>query len=133
MIALIENTSTHEGQYVSEGSWFLGDQVTHISDGSVTITGVGTPHVMAKSQDYKMVPLDKSAPFLSSTATAAPAKPGAPPPPAPGTPANGAPNASALQAMRKKMRSMFRNFRGGRGGFTMQGGALSVQMAAPGG
>ncbi|MDE2126410.1 MAG: hypothetical protein KGJ62_07460 [Armatimonadetes bacterium] len=133
IIALIENTSTHEGQYVSEGSWFLGDQVTHITDASLTITGVGTPHVMAKSQDFKMVPLDKSAAFLGSTGATAPKKPGAPPPPpsGAGAPAGGASN--AMQQMRQRIRSMFRNFRGGGRAFGMPGGNMTIQMAVPAG
>ncbi len=84
MIALVENVKTKEGQYLKQGDGFMGGKITDIGERTVTIDVAGKKETLAKSDDFKLTPLDKSAPYL----TAAPQQAGAPGavPGAPGAP-----------------------------------------------
>jgi len=60
-MALLENKATHEGQYLKVGESLLGAQVTAITDNEVTLSSGGNPVKFARSTDYTVTPLDKSA------------------------------------------------------------------------
>ncbi|HEV2474659.1 MAG TPA: hypothetical protein VGS41_18430, partial [Chthonomonadales bacterium] len=64
IIALLENTKTHEGQFVQQGDQFMGSVVGPVSDQIVCITNAGKPYLLAKSDAFSVTQLDKNAPFL---------------------------------------------------------------------
>lgn len=74
MVALIENTKTKEGQYLKQGDPFMGGTIADVTDRTVAIDVAGKRESLAKTDDFKLTPLDKSAAYL----TAAPAQPSAP-------------------------------------------------------
>lgn len=78
-MALIENAKTKEGRYLKQGEEFQGAQVSQVTDQMVTMTAGTKPYLLAKSDNVNIVPLDKSAPYLSGGA-----QPGQPVPPPPG-------------------------------------------------
>jgi hypothetical protein len=143
MVALIENTKTKEGQYLKEGDPFMGGTISGITDRTVDIDVAGKHESLAKTDDFKLTPLDKSAAYL----TAAPAQtgvPGAPGQPGqPGQPGMPGGNPSWMQRLpadaqqrimqrfqnmtpeqREQMqqRWMNRSFNGGGGGGRRRGG-----------
>lgn len=67
-MALLENTKTKEGQYLTAGQTFLGAQVESITDQMITLRSAEKPYMLAKSDTITVTPLDRSAPFLSSGA-----------------------------------------------------------------
>lgn len=77
-MALVENTKTREGQYLGIGDTLagLGATVKGIDERSVSLSVAGSDRTMFKTDDYKLTPLDKSAPYL--TAGPQPGQPGAP-------------------------------------------------------
>jgi hypothetical protein len=64
-LALIENSKTKEGLYVKSGDQFMGGTVSDVSDKSVTIAVAGSPRTLRKTEDYKLTPLDKNAPYMT--------------------------------------------------------------------
>ncbi len=110
VLAVVENTKTKEGQFVRKGDSVVGGVVTEITDRTMTVAVSGVPRILTKTDDYKLVSLDKNAPFLS----AQPGQPGTPP--APGQPVaapppGGAPGISGLPAdlqerIRRRMQGM---------------------------
>ena len=82
-MALIENAKTKEGRYLKQGEEFQGAQVSQVTDQMVTMTAGTKPYLLAKSDNINIVPLDKSAPYLSGGA-----QPGQPVPPPGGAPAS---------------------------------------------
>jgi len=116
-MALIENTKTKEGQYLGEGDAFMGGKISQISDRMVTVEVAGAPQMIAKRDDFKLTPLDKSAPYLQGApaqgAPGAPGQTGAPSPgaaPAPGGPGGfpgmGGMPARFQQRMQERLNSM---------------------------
>lgn len=87
VLALVENKKTREGQYLRLGEGFLGGKVMSITDRSVEINVAGKSYTLAKSDDYKLTPLDKNAEFLNA------------PPPGAATPQPGAPQPGAGAGM----------------------------------
>ncbi len=83
-MALVENTKTKDGQYLAEGDSFMGGKIGQISDRMLTVDVAGAPQMIAKRDDFKLTPLDKSAPYLQ--AGPQPGQPGQPGQPAPGAP-----------------------------------------------
>lgn len=84
LMALVENIKTKEGQYLQEGDPFMGGKVARITDRLLTIDVAGKQQMLAKSDDFKLTPLDKSAAFLQPNAqTAGPGQPGQAPAAAP--------------------------------------------------
>lgn len=67
-IGLVENNKTKEGQFLHMGDSFLGGKVSTISDLTLNVTLAGKEEMLAKSDTYKLVPLDKSAPYLTQQA-----------------------------------------------------------------
>lgn len=74
LMALVENTKTKEGQYLKAGDSFLGGTVSGVDERTLTIHVAGTDQRLAKTDNFSLTPLDKSAPYL----TAQPAQPGQP-------------------------------------------------------
>ena len=74
-LALLENKKTRDGEYKKVGETFMGGKITEITERSVSLDVAGKTNMLAKSDDYKLTPLDKSATFL----TAAPPQPAANP------------------------------------------------------
>jgi hypothetical protein len=130
LVALVENIKTREGQYLKVGDDFLGGKVSQVTDRMVSVTTPTGPKMMAKSDDYKMASLDKSAGFLQpNTQQGVPGAPGqtgampAGPGGAPGMPGQftggGRPNwQNMTDEQRQQMRERFMNrqFNGGGGG-----------------
>jgi hypothetical protein len=139
MVALIENTKTREGQYYKQGDSFLGGTISEITDRGVSINVAGTPKTLAKTDNFKLTPLDKSAPFLQGQPQpGAPGAPGAPGGAPAMTPGAGGPggmpgmgnmsperqqrmqqfmqNMTPEQRQQMQNRWMNRSFEGGRGG-----------------
>lgn len=88
IMALLENTKTHEGQYLTVGQSFLGAQVEAITDQMVTLRVAGRPYMVAKSDTITTTPLDKGAgggqpggPGMPSPGVPQPGMPPPPPPP----------------------------------------------------
>jgi hypothetical protein len=79
-MALIENTKTKEGQYLGVGDSFMGGTVAQIDERIVTVSVAGKPQVLAKTDNFKLTPLDKNAPYLDSQRQQ-PGQPGAAPQP----------------------------------------------------
>lgn len=77
IIALLENTKTREGEYVTVGQPFLGAQVNSVTDQRVTLRSEGRSYRLPKSEKITVVQLDRSAAYLSAPT----------PPPPPQTPA----------------------------------------------
>jgi hypothetical protein len=102
-LALIENSKTHDGQYLKQGDTFMGGKVKEIAERSVTLNAAGKPYTLVKTVDFKLLPLDKSADNA---------------PPAAAAPAAAAPGAAgAEQANQNNNRfQRFQRFRGNRGG-----------------
>jgi uncharacterized membrane protein YgcG len=76
IVALVENTKTKEGQFLKEGDAFLGGKVSQLNDRTLTVDVAGTPQMLAKSENYKLTPFDKSAAYLTQPAAPAPGAPG---------------------------------------------------------
>lgn len=77
MMALIENTKTKEGQYLSVGDTFMGGTIQQINERNVTIAIAGNSRMLTKTDNFQLTPLDKSAPFLQGGGNR-PGQPGAP-------------------------------------------------------
>lgn len=111
-MALIENTKTEEGQYVEPGGSFMGATVTGISDGMVSLRSSGRPYVLAKATESSLVPLDKSADYLTQKSAPPDAQPN--------------PGQNGMPAMNGWMPpggwGGFRGRRGGGGGGGFRGG-----------
>jgi hypothetical protein len=65
-LALLENRTTKEGQYVREGQTFMGAQVKSVTDQLVTLTSAGKPYPIAKSDEMNTTPLSASAAYLTA-------------------------------------------------------------------
>ena len=65
IMALLENTKTKEGQYVQEGDNFLDARVKGVTEQVVTLDAFGKPYTISKTDSITVVPLDKSAAYLS--------------------------------------------------------------------
>jgi hypothetical protein len=139
MVALIENTKTREGQYYKQGDSFLGGTISEITERGVSVNIAGAPKTLAKTDNFKLTPLDKSAPFLQGQPQGQPGAPGAPGAPT-ANPQPGGPGGMAMPGMgnmsperqqrmqqfmqnmtpeqRQQMQNrwMNRSFEGGRGG-----------------
>jgi hypothetical protein len=87
LMALIENVKTKEGLYLKEGDHLVAGTITRITDRLVTIDAAGQTQMLAKRDDFKLVPLDKSAGFLQTPG----AQPGSPPASGGGPPGGGPP------------------------------------------
>jgi len=94
LMALVENTKTREGQYLKVGDPFLGGSVTRISDRALVVSVAGVDRTLAKTDNYKLTPLEKSAPYLTAQPQPQPGQ--ATPNPAPGGPASGGPLGAAM-------------------------------------
>jgi len=83
-MALLENVKTREGQFVQKGDTFLDARVARITEQRVTLRTADKTYTLPKSQKITVVPLDKSAPYLTQKPTqpavTAPASPTATPP-----------------------------------------------------
>lgn len=83
-LALVENSKTKEGQYLKEGDSFIGGTITHIDDRTLGITVAGVEKTVAKTDNFSLTSLDKSAAFLTAPPPqpagqqAVPGMPGAP-------------------------------------------------------
>jgi len=131
IVALVENTKTKEGQFLKQGDPFLGGKVSDLNDRTLTVDVAGTPQMLAKSDNYKLTPFDKSAAYLTAPPPAAPGAPGQGGMPGmPGMP-GGTPGQAGDRAARMKawmdslppdqqaamqQRMNNRQFNGGRGG-----------------
>jgi hypothetical protein len=128
IVALVENTKTKEGQFLKQGDPFLGGKVASLNERTLTVDVAGTPQMLAKSDNYKLTPFDKSAAYLTAAPPAAPGAPGQggmPGMPA-GMPGQGADRAARMKAwmdslpadqqaaMQQRMNN--RQFNGGGGG-----------------
>ena len=115
VLALIENTKTKDGQYLAEGDMFMGGKIASIGDRMLTVDVAGKQEIIAKRDDFKLTPLDKSAPFLQSApAGGAPGAPGQPgnqpgqPQAGPGGPGGGAPWMRGMQGMPQNIQDRMR-------------------------
>jgi len=89
-LALIENAKTKEGMYVKVGDQFLGGTVTEVTEKGITVSVAGTPRTLYKTEEFKLTPLDKDAPYRTAQPGGMPGMPGVPGMPgAPGTPGMG--------------------------------------------
>jgi len=70
LVALVENNKTKEGLFLKPGDSLVGGKVTAINDRMVTLDVMGTPKMLAKTDDFKLTPLDKSAAFMTQKAEA---------------------------------------------------------------
>jgi hypothetical protein len=116
-VALVENSKTREGLFLKKGESFLGGTVGDITDRSLKVTIAGVERMMAKTDNFKLTPLDKSAGYLTP---AAPGAPGAGPgtaaaPGAPGQPGSfgafqfpgmGGGGGDFMNRMRERMEAM---------------------------
>lgn len=62
--ALIENAKTRTGEYYKLGDSWMGGKIASIDERSVTLDVAGKKQMLAKSDNYQLTPLDKSAAFL---------------------------------------------------------------------
>src|SRR5579884_1325848 len=134
-MALLENTKTKEGQYVQTGDTFLDARVGRITERSVTLHSADKTYILPKSQKITVVPLDKSAPYLTQSNT----KPAQPAGAAPGTPGQTAATAfsgfasltpeqrAMMRQYWRQYRQMYRNMGGG------YGSTSYLQSTTPGG
>lgn len=117
--ALLENSKTREGHFLAVGDSLLGGTVGDITDRGLTVNIAGAPQMMAKTDNYKLTPFDKSAPYLQGGDGGANGGPNGG-----GTPSFGAPSqmAGAMQPGQgmRGMRGMQGRFGGMGGGPTMQ-------------
>lgn len=66
-MALLENRTTKEGQYVLEGQPFMGlANVKSVTDQMVTLVSAGKPTILAKSDAMNVTPLSASAAYLTA-------------------------------------------------------------------
>ncbi len=79
-VALIENAKTKEGMFLKVGDALVGGTITRITDREVEVSVAGRAERLQKNEDYKLVSLDKDAPFR----TQQPGQPGQPGGPVPG-------------------------------------------------
>lgn len=94
--ALLENRKTKEGHFLQEGDRFLDGIVGSITDRNISISMAGSPRQLAKTEDYRLTPLNNNAPFLAtgtpdgtavvSNPSNIPGMPGGPPGAMPGMP-----------------------------------------------
>src|SRR5438309_11218319 len=77
-MALVENRKTRVGKYLSVGDAVEGATVSAIDEKSISLQLGGSPHSLALNTDYKLVPLARSADYLTQNANGAPGTPGAP-------------------------------------------------------
>ena len=66
IVALVENVKTKEGQYLKQGDAFIGGTIAQISDRTLTVNIAGTPQRLAKTDNYRLTPLDRNAPFMNA-------------------------------------------------------------------
>ena len=64
-MALLENRTSKEGQYVREGQTFMGATVKNVTDQMVTLVSAGKPYPLAKSDTINVTPLSASAAYLT--------------------------------------------------------------------
>ncbi len=108
--ALIENTKTKEGQFVKAGDSFMGSQVASITDQQIILQSGKTSRMLAKSDNWAVTPLDRSA-IPSAGPQAAPQA--------------AAPQAVQVQIDMSALQNLGNRGRGGRGGgqgFTLPNG-----------
>ncbi len=78
-MALIENSKTREGHYLKLGEMFQGAQVSQVTDQMVSFMAGPKPYLLAKSDNFNLVPLDRNA-GAPITPTGQPGQPASPPP-----------------------------------------------------
>lgn len=118
-LALVENSKTKEGTYLRQGDQFMGGTVTEVTDRGVTITVAGKARTLAKSEDFRLTPLDKDAPFRTTNPQGMPGMPGGAPgmpgmmpgmPPGgmgmPGMPGMGPMSPDFMQRMQQRFQGM---------------------------
>ena len=111
VMALLENTKTKEGQYVRTGDTFLDARVGRITERSLALRTADKTYTLPKSQKITVVPLDKSAPYLTASA-AAPTKPASATTTTPGQAATAATGwASYTPEQRAMLRQYWRQYR----------------------
>lgn len=121
VMALVENKKTRDGQYLKAGDSFQGRTVSAITERTLTLGGPGTERVLAKTDNYALTSLDKSAPYL--TAQPQPGQPGQPGAPGqPGGPGAGGPGGFGGFGGRRGMRFGPGGPAGGPAGFGGFGG-----------
>lgn len=64
-LALVENRKTRVGRYVSVGDAFGGGTVAGIDERTLTVRIGSTPRRLALNEDFKLVPLDRSAAWMT--------------------------------------------------------------------
>ena len=108
IVALVENSKSHDGHYLRDGDTFMGAQVRSITDQMITLDAAGKPSLLAKSDNITLTPLSASASSAAPAAGGAVSAPGAP-----GMPAMGG----------------FGGFNGGAmGDLTLQGGGAAAKF-----
>ncbi|HZT42066.1 MAG TPA: hypothetical protein VFA07_07745 [Chthonomonadaceae bacterium] len=116
VMALLENKKTKEGQYVQTGDTFLDARVENVTEQTVSLNAAGKPYTISKTDSITVVPLDKSAEYLSENG----GQPGGPPqvpPPATNMPQpgmwggwQGMGRMGGFQNMNPQQRQMMRNY-----------------------
>ncbi len=81
-MALIENTKTRTGEYYKVGDTFMAAKILSIDDRLITLDVAGQKKLLAKSDDFSLIPLSKSAAFMQPAPPGQPGAPGAPGAPA---------------------------------------------------
>ena len=128
-LALLENRKTKAGHFLGVGQPFLGGKVASLNDRQVVIDLGTTTRALAKTDDFKMVSLDRNAPFMGSGGQ--PGGPGgAPGPPSGGS--GGMPggiNMGMSQSIPWQSPTSFVS--GDNAIFSFSGGAASYSIKAP--
>jgi len=121
IMALVENKKTLDGQYLKVGDSIQGRTVSAITERTLTLGGPGSERVLAKTDSYALVSLDKSAPYMTAQPQQGqPGQPGAPG--QPGGPGPGGPGGFGGFGGRRGMRFGPGGPGGGTGGFRGFGG-----------
>jgi hypothetical protein len=76
-MALIENTKTRTGEYYKVGDTFMAAKILSINDRLVTLEVAGQKKILAKSDNFSLIPLSKNAEFMQPNAQGQPGVPGA--------------------------------------------------------
>jgi hypothetical protein len=79
-MALLENRTSKDGEYIKEGDNFMGAKVSAVTDQMVTLTSAGKPYMLAKADTINVTPLDKSAAYLTAQPQQVQQQPGQPQP-----------------------------------------------------
>ena len=67
VVAILENSSTKDSQFVHVGDKFMEAKVTSITDRGVTLSSEDKPVLLAMSDTVNVTPLDKSAAYMTAT------------------------------------------------------------------